>query len=164
MLTESAARFVAAAALVLALVFAPHAGFAQPQQAAADSVISNHAEAIYADEEGNEFSTVSPTITVTVRPVSAVVVTPDETAPSAAIAPEERITRLFRVCNFGNTPDLYTITRAEVTAPAALNALYFDTDASGTVTDADTPLSLNATMSPRLTPARSSTRSASERA
>ncbi|HYG08804.1 MAG TPA: hypothetical protein VD835_02410, partial [Pyrinomonadaceae bacterium] len=96
MLTESAARFVAALALVLALLFAPHAGFAQPQQAAADSVISNRAEAIYADEEGNEFSTVSPTITVTVRPVSAVVVTPDETAPSAAIAPGERITRLFR--------------------------------------------------------------------
>lgn len=152
MLTESAVKFVASAFLVLALAFAPHAGIAQPQPTTADSVISNRAEAIYADEDGNEFSTVSPTITVTVRPVSAVVVTPDETAPSAAIAPGERITRLFRVCNFGNTPDLYTITRAEVTAPATLSALYFDADASGTVTDADAPASLNSTMSPRLAP------------
>ncbi|HEY1403245.1 MAG TPA: hypothetical protein VGB05_03895, partial [Pyrinomonadaceae bacterium] len=141
-----------AALLVLALAFAPHAGIAQPQQATADSVISNRAEAIYADEDGNEFSTVTPTITVTVRPVSAIVVTPDETAPSAAVAPGERITRLFRVCNLGNTPDLYTITRAEVTAPATLSALYFDTDASGTLTDADAPVSLNSTMSPRLAP------------
>ncbi len=152
MLTKSAVKFVVAAALVLAFAFAPHAGMAQLQQAAADSVISNHAEAIYADEEGNEFATVSPTITVTVRPVSAVVVTPDETAPSAAVAPEERITRLFRICNFGNTPDFYTLTRAEVTAPATLSALYFDTDASGTLTDADAPANLNTGMSPRLAP------------
>ncbi|MCA1566647.1 MAG: DUF11 domain-containing protein [Acidobacteria bacterium] len=152
MLTKSAVKFVVAAALVLAIAFAPHAGMAQLQQATADSVISNRAEAIYADEDGNEFSTVSPTITVTVRPVSAVVVTPDETAPSAAVAPEERITRLFRVCNLGNTPDFYTITRAEVTAPATLSALYFDTDASGTLTDADAPATLNSSMSPRLAP------------
>jgi uncharacterized repeat protein (TIGR01451 family) len=152
MFTESAVKFVVTALLALALAFMPHAGIAQPQQTAADSVISNRAEAIYADEDGNEFSTVSPTITVTVRPVAAIVVTPDETAPSAAVAPAERITRLFRVCNFGNTPDLYTITRAEVTAPAALVALYFDTDASGTVTDADASVNLNSTMSPRLAP------------
>ncbi|HLL13977.1 MAG TPA: hypothetical protein VK388_02755 [Pyrinomonadaceae bacterium] len=152
MLTKSAVKFVVAALVVFALVLAPHAGIAQPQQTTADSVISNRAEAIYADEDGNEFSTVSTTITVTVRPVSAVVVTPDETAPSAAVAPGERITRLFRVCNFGNTPDLYTITRAEVTAPAALVALYFDTDASGTLTDTDAPVTLNSTMSPRLAP------------
>ncbi len=152
MLTESAIKFIASAALVLALAFAPHAGVARAQQTPADSVISNRAEAIYTDADGNEFATVSPTITVTVRPVSAIVVTPDETAPSAAVAPGERITRFFSVCNFGNTPDLYTVTRAEVTAPAALSALYFDIDASGTLTDADAPVNLNSTMSPRLAP------------
>ncbi|HLL72244.1 MAG TPA: hypothetical protein VK363_12460, partial [Pyrinomonadaceae bacterium] len=153
MLTNAAAKFVVAASLVVALLLAPHAvALAQPQQTPADSVISNHAQAIYADADGNEFSTISPTITVTVRPVSAVVVTPDETAPSATVAPQERITRLFRVCNFGNTPDFYTITRAEVTAPATLAALYFDADDSGTVTDGDAPINLNSTMSPRLAP------------
>jgi uncharacterized repeat protein (TIGR01451 family) len=149
----AAAKFVAAATLVVALLIAPHAvGFAQPQQTPADSVISNHAEAIYADADGNEFSTVSPTVTITVRAVAAIVVTPDETVPSAAVAPQERITRLFRICNFGNTPDFYTITRAEVSAPATLAALYFDTDDSSTATDGDAPINLNSTMSPRLAP------------
>ncbi|HYO99178.1 MAG TPA: hypothetical protein VER76_03100, partial [Pyrinomonadaceae bacterium] len=149
----AAAKFVAAATLVVALFLAPHTELcAQPQQTPADSVISNHAEALYSDADGNEFSTVSPTVTITVRAVSAVVVTPDETAPSAAVAPQERLTRIFRVCNFGNTPDFYTITRAEVSAPATLAALYFDTDDSGTVTDGDAPINLNSTMSPRLAP------------
>jgi uncharacterized repeat protein (TIGR01451 family) len=148
----TAAKFVVAALLVLALAFAPHTGLAQPQPALADSVISNHAEAIYADEEGNEFSTISPTITVTVRAVSAIVVTPDETAPSAAVAPQERITRAFRVCNLGNTPDFYTITRAEVSAPATLSSLHFDTDDNGAINDADALINLNSTMSPRLAP------------
>ncbi|HEY0099026.1 MAG TPA: hypothetical protein VGB76_08745, partial [Pyrinomonadaceae bacterium] len=151
MLKTAADKFVIAA-LLLVLAFAPGAGFAQPQQTPADSLISNRAEAIYADEEGNEFSTVSPTITVTVRPVSALVVTPDEAAPSAAVAPQERITRLFRVCNFGNTPDLYTITRAEVSTPATIFSLHFDTDDNGVLSDADTSINLNSTMSPRLAP------------
>lgn len=152
MLTESANKFVAAALLAFALLFAPHASLAQLETTPADSVISNRAEAIYADDEGNEFSTLSPTITVTVRAVSSIIVTPDETSPSNAVAPQERITRLFRVCNFGNTPDLYTITRAEVTAPATLVSLHFDTDDNGTVTDAETAINLNSTMSPRLAP------------
>ncbi|MGI9107479.1 MAG: hypothetical protein ACR2G4_14675, partial [Pyrinomonadaceae bacterium] len=152
MLTETSAKFVVAALLAFALLFAPHAGFAQLQQTPADSVISNRAEAIYADDEGHEFATVSPTITVIVRAVSSVVVTPDETAPSATIAPQERITRLFRVCNLGNTPDLYTITRAEVSAPATVVNFYFDTDETGALTDADTLINLNSTMSPRLAP------------
>jgi hypothetical protein len=150
---EPAVKFVLAAFIAFALAFAPHvAVVAQPQQTAADSVISNRAEAIYSDEDGNEFLTVSPTVTVTVRAVSALVVTPDETAPSAAVAPEERITRLFRICNLGNTPDLYTITRLEVATPATLAALYFDIDASGTLSDGDAPATINSTMSPRLAP------------
>ncbi|HEX8456488.1 MAG TPA: hypothetical protein VF656_04125 [Pyrinomonadaceae bacterium] len=148
----SVAKFVLAAVLASVLGFAPRTAPAQPQQTGADTVISNRAEAIYADDEGNEFLTASPTITVTVRPVAAVAVTPDETAPSATVAAGERITRLFSICNLGNTPDLYTITQFEVTAPATVVALHFDTDASGTVTDGDAPVALNSTMSPRLAP------------
>src|SRR5215207_9950431 len=91
-------------------------------------VISNHAEATYADEAGQEFLTVSPTVTVTVSTVAAVTVTPDETEPSANVSPGERVTRLFRVCNTGNTPDFYTLAAAEVSAPAVLVSLHFDTD------------------------------------
>ena len=60
------------------------------------------------------------------------------------------MTRLFRVCNTGNTPDFYTINSAVVSAPAALVSLHFDTDASSTLTDADREITLGATMTPRL--------------
>jgi uncharacterized repeat protein (TIGR01451 family) len=118
----------------------------------ADTVISNQAEATYTDETGMAFATVSPTITVTVLAVGALTVTPDETTPSATVAPRERVTRLFRICDTGNTSDLYTITRAAATAPASFVAIYFDNDASGTVTNGDTQITLNQTLSPRVAP------------
>jgi uncharacterized repeat protein (TIGR01451 family) len=96
------------------------------------------------------FGTVSPTVSVTVRVVAALTVTPDETEPSETVSPNERVTRLFRVCNTGNTPDLYTIIAAEATAPATVFSLHFDTDASGTLGDTDRPIILGETMSPRL--------------
>lgn len=112
--------------------------------------ISNRAEATYIDDEGESFSTVSPTVTVTVLAVTTLNVTPDETEPSASVAPNERITRLFTICNTGNTSDFYTITRAEVAAPARLISLHFDTDASGTLTDPDTLINIGSSLSPRL--------------
>ncbi|HWS89330.1 MAG TPA: SdrD B-like domain-containing protein [Pyrinomonadaceae bacterium] len=113
-------------------------------------VILNRAEATYADDAGQEFLTVSPTVSVTVSTVAAVTVAPDETEPSATVAPNERVTRLFRVCNTGNTSDFYTITSAEVSAPAALVSLHFDVDNSGTLDANDRPVTLDSTMSPRL--------------
>src|ERR671930_149895 len=118
--------------------------------AGAGVIISNRAEAFYTGSDGQGYTTVSPTISVTVLTVAAVTVTPDETDPSATVAPGERVVRPFRVCNTGNTPDFYTIASAEVSAPAALVSLHFDTDASGTVTDADRLVELGTTMSPRL--------------
>lgn len=153
MLTAAAQRF--ATALVIAALFmsaATAGAFAQVLGAQADTVISNRAEATYQDEEGNAFGTVSTTVTVTVSSVSAVITTPDETEPSDAVAPGESVTRLFRVCNGGNTPDLYTITRAEVSAPSAIVSLSFDVDGTGTLTAGDTPVTVGATLSPRLAP------------
>ncbi|HEX8720491.1 MAG TPA: SdrD B-like domain-containing protein [Pyrinomonadaceae bacterium] len=143
-------------ALALALVAAAalsaagRGAMARDGAAGAGASISNRAEATYADESGQEFLTVSPTVTVTVSTVAAVTVTPDETEPSANVSPGERVTRLFRVCNTGNTPDFYTITSAEVSAPAALVSLHFDADNSGALSDADRPVTLDSTMSPRL--------------
>lgn len=128
---------------------APGAG-AREGGVEAGVVISNRAEATYADETGEEFLTVSPTVSVTVSTVAAVTVTPDETEPSASVGPNERVTRLFRVCNTGNTPDFYTIHSAEVSAPAALVSLHFDVDGSGTLDPNDRPVTLDSTMSPRL--------------
>jgi uncharacterized repeat protein (TIGR01451 family) len=114
--------------------------------------ISNRAEATYVDDEGATFTTVSPTVTVTVLAVATLNVTPDETEPSTSVAPNESITRLFQICNTGNTPDFYTITRAEVSAPARLISLHFDADASGTLTDADPLIQIGSSLSPRLAP------------
>ena len=61
---------------------------------AGGTVISNRAEASYRNEAGEAFSTVSPTVTITVLTVATIAVTPDETAPSDTVAPRDRITRL----------------------------------------------------------------------
>ena len=46
------------------------------------TVISNRAEATYQNNAGENFTTVSETITVTVQAVVSLAVTPDETSPS----------------------------------------------------------------------------------
>src|SRR2546421_364183 len=94
--------------LLAALVASGRAASMLDGAAEAGALISNRAEATYTDAEGVGFSVVSPVVSVTVLTVAAVTVTPDETDPSATVAPGERVTRLFRVCNTGNTPDLYT--------------------------------------------------------
>src|SRR5437588_12354740 len=116
----------------------------------AGTVISNRAEASYTDETGENYTTVSPTVAFTVSLVATLVVTPDETSPSDTTAPHERITRLFRVCNTGNNADSFTVTRAGVNTPAAINALYFDNDNSGTVTNGDASITVGETVSPQL--------------
>ncbi|MDT7541335.1 MAG: large repetitive protein [Acidobacteriota bacterium] len=151
MLTAAAHRFAFALVLFALSLSAGTSAFAQ-LTTGADTIISNSAEATYLDEDGNAFGTVSPTITITVRPISAVVTTPDETAPSDAVSPNERATRTFRVCNGGNSADLYTITRAEVSAPATIFSLNFDNDDTGTLTTGDAPITIGTTLSPRLLP------------
>src|SRR5438876_3145808 len=126
---------------------------AYEEPTAGGTIISNRAEGSYQDDTGESFTTVSPTVTVTVLAVAAIVVTPDETAPSETVAPREQVTRLFRVCNAGNNADTFTLTRAAVTAPATLNALYFDNDGSGTLNSGDARITLDETSSPQLAPA-----------
>lgn len=115
-------------------------------------VISNQASVSYKDPDGKDYTVVTSTVTFTVRPISGVTVTPDETAASSNHGPREQFTRLFRVCNTGNFPDVFTFTRADITSPVTLNSLHFDVDASGTVTSGDTLITLNTTQSPRLAP------------
>lgn len=113
-------------------------------------VITNRADATYSDSAGNNYSTVSASVRVTVMAVPALAVSPDETAPSSVVAPNDRITRVFRLCNSGNVADFYVPLSAAVTQPSVINAIYFDSDASGTITDGDTPVTLGQTLTPRL--------------
>ncbi|HYO64113.1 MAG TPA: SdrD B-like domain-containing protein [Pyrinomonadaceae bacterium] len=150
-------RFAArvALALAVALLSASAGGafaFAAFDETAAGTSIANRAEASYRDGAGQSFNTFSETVTLQVRAVSAVVVTPDETEPSATVSPNERVVRPFRVCNAGNTPDFYTLTRAEVTAPATLVSLFYDTDANGTPDPGDRPAQVGSGLSPRVAP------------
>jgi uncharacterized repeat protein (TIGR01451 family) len=145
-----AAAILAALACACVMGVAAARAFEGDGGGSAGAVISNRAEATYDDPDGTSFSTVSTTIFVTVKSVSSLRVTPDESAPSESVGPRETVTRVFRVCNLGNTPDLYTITRAEVNEPARITHLYFDVDQSGTVTSADTVVNVGTSLSPRV--------------
>lgn len=116
----------------------------------AATVISNRAAASYTDNEGNRFDSLSEMVSLTVLAVSAIVVTPDEREASATVTPNERAVRTFRICNTGNTPDQYTIARAAASAPAEIVALYFDADANNILSDVDTPITIDSTLSQRL--------------
>jgi uncharacterized repeat protein (TIGR01451 family) len=118
----------------------------------AGMIIINRAEGTYQDADGTTYNTVSQTVLITILAVPAIAVTPDETAPSAIITPNERITRLFRICNTGNGEDIFLPTRAEVSVPAVITNIYFDADNSGTVTPGDVPVEIGQTLTPRLAP------------
>ncbi len=155
MLTVGLNRTAVITTLLLAIFCASTLGaLARPDGGGtpASTVIANHAEASYEDESGNTFATVSPTVFVTIKTISSLTVTPDETQPSANVGPQETLTRAFRICNMGNTPDLYTITRIEVNAPSRISNLYFDVDESGTITSTDTLVTVNESLSPRVQP------------
>jgi len=116
------------------------------------TIISNQATATYGDGAGSNYSTISPTVTLTVLAVASITVSPDETVPSDTVGPREQVTRVFRVCNTGNNADSFTLTQNSITPPATVEAFYFDIDGSGTLTSGDVPIVLNQTSSPQLQP------------
>lgn len=120
----------------------------QDRSTPAGTIISAHSEGSYLGKEGELLNTVSQTVTLIVGAVSGLAVTPDDTAASSTHTPHERITKVFRVCNTGNVPDAFMLTRADINAPAAFVALYFDLDGNGIVSAGDTPVIIGTTVSP----------------
>jgi uncharacterized repeat protein (TIGR01451 family) len=114
----------------------------------AGTIISVHAEASYLNEVGELITTVSQTVTLTVGAVSGLAVTPDDSVASSTHPPQERITKVFSVCNTGNMADSIMLTSADINAPASLVAFYFDLDGNGLVSAGDTPAVLGRTVSP----------------
>jgi len=141
-------------AIVVALLLASFATsrtrFAA-DSAPAGTVISNQAEATY-EIDGTTFNTVSETVTFTVLAVATLTVSPKETVPSASVNPQERVTRVFQICNTGNVANTYTITSTDITAPATFDSLYFDTDGSGTLTVGDSQITVGSTASNSVAP------------
>src|SRR5262245_4702610 len=139
-------------ALALFLMVAMGAAGRVVDNTEAGTVITNRAEATYNDITGAAYTAVSETVTVTILPVAAVTVTPDQTVSSEDVGPHEQISRVFRICNTGNNPDTFTPIRFEVTAPATVAGLYFDNDESGGVSGGDVQIQLDQTASPQLQP------------
>ncbi len=154
MMTSQADKIRGAAKLIALLLVIATTLTAHAAEGSAEAgiQISSRAEATYSDDAGTRYTIVSATVTVTVLAVATVVVTPDETAPSQTVAPHDQVTSLFRVCNTGNTVDTFSITQFDLTAPATLSALYFDNDASASVSDGDAAIVLTQTASPQLPP------------
>lgn len=130
-----------------ALTFCASSAWAQ-SSGTIGRVITNQAHASYKDPSGNDHQTSSTPISLTVIAVVNLSVTPDDTQPTGVMIPNEKVTRVFRVCNTGNIADSYSLTQATITPPATITALYWDADNSGTLTPADIQLTLNATLSP----------------
>lgn len=111
------------------------------------TVITNRAEATYESGDGTTHRVSSQTVTFTVLPVASLTVSPKETTPSANVGPQQRVDRLFSICNTGNVASTYVITHADVTSPSKLVILSFDNDASGTITFGDTLITVGETTS-----------------
>ncbi|MBC7911790.1 MAG: hypothetical protein H7Y30_14890, partial [Pyrinomonadaceae bacterium] len=69
------------------------------------TVINNQASASYTDGGGNNYGTVSNTVTVTVANVSGLAITPDAGANPTIVAGQTNVDYVFRVTNTGNFSD-----------------------------------------------------------
>jgi len=116
------------------------------------TTITNRAEGTYEGGDGTTYNTSSETITFTVLPVASLTVGPKETIPSASIGPQQRITRLFRICNTGNVTTSYTIVEGDVTSSSKLVNFSFDNDSTGTVSPDDTLIEIGSTPSAPVAP------------
>jgi len=91
------------AALAVAILFAfTLQGFAQT---AAGTDIKNQASATYDDGSGNNYSTVSNEVVVTVAKVAGLTITPDAQTNSSVVAGQTGVTMDFLVTNTGNFTD-----------------------------------------------------------
>ena len=125
---------------------------ATPVTGNAGIVITNQARANYTDPGGNNYQTTSPTVSITVAAVAGVTVSADDTQPTGVMVPNDRTTRVFRVCNTGNAMDQFTLTQGSINAPSTLVGLYWDVDGSGTQTAPDIPITINSTVGPTIQP------------
>jgi hypothetical protein len=95
-------------------------------QTAADTQIQNQASATYSDGNGNNFSTVSNTVTVTVAKVAGLTITPDGQTNSTVVPGQTGVGFVFRVTNTGNFTDqvkfLASGASLRVTGPATITA------------------------------------------
>lgn len=131
-------------ALALASVFAAQT-FAQ--QTAGGTQIQNQASATYSDGSGNNYSTVSNTVTVTVANVSGISITPDAGTRTAVVGGQTGALFTFRVANTGNFSNqirfLANGQSISATGPATVAAAVIDLNTNGAIDGGDTNIFTN---------------------
>jgi len=99
------------------------------------TTIQNSASATYSDGNGNDFSTVSNTVTVTVANVSGLVITPDGGTNPSVVGGQTNARFTFRVTNTGNFSDQVRFLAGgqsiQLTGPATVAAAYVDSNGNG---------------------------------
>ena len=139
-------RISRAMALAVSLIAsAAGRGEASP---AAGVVISNTVTAQYADPQGLRYGVQSNTVAVSIAAVSAIVVSPKETAVdpvSEGFPAGSPIVRTFTIANAGNVADAYTI-QAVTTGAGTIASVAFVTPAG------PLPVVTGTTISPTLQP------------
>ncbi|CAN5126180.1 hypothetical protein BH18ACI2_BH18ACI2_19010 [soil metagenome] len=132
--TSSAARalFRVIAVLVRTGAFGAHI---LAQTTPGGTAIQNSASATYSDGNGNNFSTVSNTVTVTVANVSGLVITPDGGTNPSVVGGQTNARFTFRVTNTGNFSDQVRFLAGgqsiQLTGPATVAAAYVDSNGNG---------------------------------
>lgn len=117
------------------------------QQTAGGTAIQNQASASYSDGNGNDFSSVSNTVTVTVSNVSGLTITPDAGTHATIIPGQQGVLYTFRVTNSGNFADqvrfLQSGASIQITGAGTIFAAVIDVDGSGTNNSGDTDIFAN---------------------
>ncbi len=130
--------FVSAVTMLFSSTFAQTAGGTQ---------IVNQASATYSDGSGNNYSTVSNTVTVTVANVSGLTITPDAGAGSTIVPGQQDVVYSFRVTNTGNFSDQVRFLAGGQSVvlggAATLSRAVIDADGSGTINAGDTDILTN---------------------
>lgn len=115
-------------------------------QTGGGTVISNQASAAYSDGNGNNFSTVSNTVTVTVANVAGLTITPDAGTHASVVTGQTGVPFVFRITNTGNFTDQvrFLASGASIQATGAtVTGAVIDVDNSGTVNTGDTNIFSN---------------------
>ncbi len=116
-------------------------------QTAGGTQIQNQASATYSDGTGNNYSTVSNTVSVTVANVSGLVITPDAGAHTSVVPGQQNVLYSFRVTNTGNFADqvrfLANGQSIQLSGSATLAAAVIDLNGNGVIEAGDTNILSN---------------------
>jgi hypothetical protein len=132
-------------AMLLCFAFFASATFAQT---AGGTQIKNQASASYSDGSGNDYTTVSNTVTVTVANVSGLAILPDAGSRASVVPGQTGVLYSFTVTNTGNFADqvrfLASGASIQLSGAATITAAVIDANNSNTINAGDTDILTNA--------------------